>query len=173
MWVRDLLFEVTHVFFSQESFEKFFICQTKLKKGLKSYKHCDLSPVAIFFVMYRSERSFRENVLSSLKNTPGFLDIMWLMSDQNQMRYCLQYNTNLFLSLFRCAKTSISVTSDLSTRSSASLNEEQFEDYGEGEEPDYTPSSPCPDDETRTNGYSDLGSSVPSRYDRNEYKETW
>uniref|UniRef100_A0A3Q3E9X0 RAB11 family interacting protein 4 (class II) b n=1 Tax=Labrus bergylta TaxID=56723 RepID=A0A3Q3E9X0_9LABR len=56
----------------------------------------------------------------------------------------------------------ISVTSDLSTRSSASLNEEQFEDYGEGEEPDYTPSSPCPDDETRTNGYSDLGSSVPS-----------
>uniref|UniRef100_A0A3Q1BDD8 FIP-RBD domain-containing protein n=1 Tax=Amphiprion ocellaris TaxID=80972 RepID=A0A3Q1BDD8_AMPOC len=58
--------------------------------------------------------------------------------------------------------TTISVTSDLSTRSSASLNEEQFEDYGEGEEPDYTPSSPCPDDETRTNGYSDLGSSVPS-----------
>uniref|UniRef100_A0A8C7UVI2 RAB11 family interacting protein 4 (class II) b n=1 Tax=Oncorhynchus mykiss TaxID=8022 RepID=A0A8C7UVI2_ONCMY len=42
-----------------------------------------------------------------------------------------------------------SVTSDLSTRSSASLNEEQFEDYGEGED-------------TRTNGYSDLGSSVPS-----------
>uniref|UniRef100_A0A3B4Y0H0 RAB11 family interacting protein 4 (class II) b n=1 Tax=Seriola lalandi dorsalis TaxID=1841481 RepID=A0A3B4Y0H0_SERLL len=56
----------------------------------------------------------------------------------------------------------ISVTSDLSTRSSASLNEEQFEDYGEGDEPDYTLSSPCPDDETRTNGYSDLGSSVPS-----------
>uniref|UniRef100_A0A673CY29 EF-hand domain-containing protein n=1 Tax=Sphaeramia orbicularis TaxID=375764 RepID=A0A673CY29_9TELE len=44
----------------------------------------------------------------------------------------------------------------------SSLNEEQFEDYGEGEEPDYIPSSPCPDDETRTNGYSDLGSSVPS-----------
>uniref|UniRef100_A0A6Q2XNI6 FIP-RBD domain-containing protein n=1 Tax=Esox lucius TaxID=8010 RepID=A0A6Q2XNI6_ESOLU len=42
-----------------------------------------------------------------------------------------------------------SVTSDLSTRSSASLNEEQFEDYGEGED-------------MRTNGYSDLGSSVPS-----------
>uniref|UniRef100_A0A3Q3W4I5 FIP-RBD domain-containing protein n=1 Tax=Mola mola TaxID=94237 RepID=A0A3Q3W4I5_MOLML len=58
--------------------------------------------------------------------------------------------------------TNISVTSNLSTRSSASLNEEQFEDYGEREEPDYTPSSPCPDDETRTNGYSDLGSSVPS-----------
>uniref|UniRef100_A0A672GHN6 RAB11 family interacting protein 4 (class II) b n=1 Tax=Salarias fasciatus TaxID=181472 RepID=A0A672GHN6_SALFA len=56
----------------------------------------------------------------------------------------------------------VSVTSDLSTRSSASLNEEQFEDYGEGEEPDYAPSSPCLDDETRTNGYSDLGSSVPS-----------
>uniref|UniRef100_A0AAZ3QKF9 RAB11 family interacting protein 4 (class II) b n=1 Tax=Oncorhynchus tshawytscha TaxID=74940 RepID=A0AAZ3QKF9_ONCTS len=39
---------------------------------------------------------------------------------------------------------------------------EQFEDYGEGEDVDYTPSSPCPEDETRTNGYSDLGSSVPS-----------
>uniref|UniRef100_A0A3P8XM86 FIP-RBD domain-containing protein n=1 Tax=Esox lucius TaxID=8010 RepID=A0A3P8XM86_ESOLU len=55
-----------------------------------------------------------------------------------------------------------SVTSDLSTRSSASLNEEQFEDYGEGEDADYTPGSPSPDDEMRTNGYSDLGSSVPS-----------
>ncbi|XP_067115940.1 LOW QUALITY PROTEIN: rab11 family-interacting protein 4B [Osmerus mordax] len=55
-----------------------------------------------------------------------------------------------------------SVTSDLSTRSSASLSEEQFEDYGEGEDADYTPSSPGPDDENRNNGYSDLGSSVPS-----------
>ncbi|KAK2919089.1 rab11 family-interacting protein 4B isoform X1 [Channa argus] len=69
---------------------------------------------------------------------------------------------DLFFPVEKCGQTSISVTSDLSTRSSASLNEEQFEDYGEGEEPDYTPSSPCPDDETRTNGYSDLGSSVPS-----------
>lgn len=63
----------------------------------------------------------------------------------------------------RCPQTSISVTSDLSTRSSASLNEEQFEDYGESEELDYIPSSPSPDEETRTHGYSDLGSSVPSR----------
>ncbi|TNM86190.1 hypothetical protein fugu_008461 [Takifugu bimaculatus] len=69
---------------------------------------------------------------------------------------------DLFFPVEKCPQTSISVTSDLSTRSSASLNEEQFEDYGEGEEPDYIPSSPCPDDETRTNGYSDLGSSVPS-----------
>ncbi|KAM9770247.1 rab11 family-interacting protein 4B isoform 2-T2 [Menidia menidia] len=69
---------------------------------------------------------------------------------------------DLFLPEEKCGQTSVSVTSDLSTRSSASLNEEQFEDYGEGEEPDYTPSSPCPDDETRTNGHSDLGSSVPS-----------
>ncbi|XP_053189194.1 rab11 family-interacting protein 4B isoform X2 [Scomber japonicus] len=69
---------------------------------------------------------------------------------------------DLFFPGEKCGQTSISVTSDLSTRSSASLNEEQFEDYGEGEEPDYTPSSPSPDDETRTNGYSDLGSSVPS-----------
>ncbi|KAF3852254.1 hypothetical protein F7725_005609 [Dissostichus mawsoni] len=68
----------------------------------------------------------------------------------------------LFLSGVKGGQTSASVTSDLSTRSSASLNEEQFEDYGEGDEPDYTPSSPCPDDETRPNGYSDLGSSVPS-----------
>lgn len=69
----------------------------------------------------------------------------------------------MFFASVRCAQASISITSDLSTRSSASLNEEQFEDYGEGEEPEYTPSSPSPDDETRTNGYSDLGSSVPSR----------
>ncbi|XP_058497073.1 rab11 family-interacting protein 4B isoform X2 [Solea solea] len=69
---------------------------------------------------------------------------------------------DLFLPGVKCGQTTISVTSDLSTRSSASLNEEQFEDYGEGEEPDYTLSSPCPDDETRTNGHSDLGSSVPS-----------
>ncbi|KAL0993580.1 hypothetical protein UPYG_G00110030 [Umbra pygmaea] len=40
--------------------------------------------------------------------------------------------------------------------------EEQFEDYGEGEDVDYSPSSPCPDDDTRTNGFSDLGSSLPS-----------
>ncbi|XP_021486643.2 rab11 family-interacting protein 4 isoform X1 [Meriones unguiculatus] len=55
-------------------------------------------------------------------------------------------------------------TSDLSTHSTASLisNEEQFEDYGEGEDVDCAPSSPCPDDETRTNVYSDLGSSVSS-----------
>ncbi|XP_075899368.1 rab11 family-interacting protein 4B isoform X1 [Nelusetta ayraudi] len=69
---------------------------------------------------------------------------------------------DLFFPGEKCPQTSVSVTSDLSTRSSASLNEEQFEDYGEGEEPDYIPSSPCPDDEIRTNGYSDLGSSVPS-----------
>ncbi|XP_028722772.1 rab11 family-interacting protein 4 isoform X2 [Peromyscus leucopus] len=41
-------------------------------------------------------------------------------------------------------------------------NEEQFEDYGEGDDVDCAPSSPCPDDETRTNVYSDLGSSVSS-----------
>lgn len=66
-------------------------------------------------------------------------------------------------SLIRPGDKDDTVTSDLSTRSSASLTEEQFEDYGEGEESEYTPSSPCPDDETRNNGYSDLGSSVPSR----------
>ncbi|XP_070771145.1 rab11 family-interacting protein 4B isoform X2 [Enoplosus armatus] len=77
---------------------------------------------------------------------------------------------DLFFPGEKCGHTSISVTSDLSTRSSASLNEEQFEDYGEGEEPDYTPSSPCPDDETRTNGYSDLGSSVPSSAGQTPHK---
>ncbi|XP_029067633.1 rab11 family-interacting protein 4 isoform X1 [Monodon monoceros] len=55
-------------------------------------------------------------------------------------------------------------TSDLSTHSSTSLisNEEQFEDYGEADDVDCAPGSPCPDDETRTNVYSDLGSSVSS-----------
>uniref|UniRef100_A0A3B4A4X9 FIP-RBD domain-containing protein n=1 Tax=Periophthalmus magnuspinnatus TaxID=409849 RepID=A0A3B4A4X9_9GOBI len=67
-------------------------------------------------------------------------------------------------------QASISVTSDLSTRSSASLNEEQFEDYGEGEEPDYAPSSPCPDDDARTNGCSDLGSSVSSSAGQTPHK---
>ncbi|XDA80368.1 hypothetical protein R6Z07F_010344 [Ovis aries] len=55
-------------------------------------------------------------------------------------------------------------TSDLSTHSTTSLisNEEQFEDYGEADDVDCAPGSPCPDDETRTNVYSDLGSSVSS-----------
>ncbi|MEE6507016.1 hypothetical protein FKM82_007945 [Ascaphus truei] len=57
-----------------------------------------------------------------------------------------------------------SAMSDFSTHSTASLisSEEQFEDYGEGDDVDYTPSSPCPDDESRTNACSDLGSSVSS-----------
>ncbi|NP_001096170.1 rab11 family-interacting protein 4 [Xenopus tropicalis] len=57
-----------------------------------------------------------------------------------------------------------SAGSGFSTHSTASLisNEEQFEDYGEGEDIDYSPGSPCPDDESRTNALSDLGSSVPS-----------
>uniref|UniRef100_A0A6I8PL73 RAB11 family interacting protein 4 n=1 Tax=Ornithorhynchus anatinus TaxID=9258 RepID=A0A6I8PL73_ORNAN len=61
-------------------------------------------------------------------------------------------------------KSSSHHPSDLSSHSTASLvsNEEQFEDYGEGEDVDYIPSSPCPDDETRTNACSDLGSSVSS-----------
>uniref|UniRef100_A0A3B4VNI4 RAB11 family interacting protein 4 (class II) a n=1 Tax=Seriola dumerili TaxID=41447 RepID=A0A3B4VNI4_SERDU len=40
--------------------------------------------------------------------------------------------------------------------------EEQFEDYGEGEDVEFIPSSPCPEDDNRTNGFSDLGSSLPS-----------
>uniref|UniRef100_A0A3B3S5F0 RAB11 family interacting protein 4 (class II) a n=1 Tax=Paramormyrops kingsleyae TaxID=1676925 RepID=A0A3B3S5F0_9TELE len=56
------------------------------------------------------------------------------------------------------------VTSDLCARSPTSLIscEEQFEDYGESEDVDFAPGSPCPDDESRTNGCSDLGSSLPS-----------
>nr|XP_046191616.1 rab11 family-interacting protein 4A-like [Oncorhynchus gorbuscha] len=50
-----------------------------------------------------------------------------------------------------------------SASASVFSGEEQFEDYGEGEDVDYTPSSPCPDDDARTNGFSDLGSSLPSR----------
>ncbi|MBN3283925.1 RFP4A protein, partial [Polyodon spathula] len=70
----------------------------------------------------------------------------------------------LFLPTDKSIPHNLSAASDLSTHSTASLisNEEQFEDYGEGEDVDYTPSSPCPDDETRTNGFSDLGSSVSS-----------
>ncbi|XP_041633715.1 rab11 family-interacting protein 4A isoform X2 [Cheilinus undulatus] len=55
-------------------------------------------------------------------------------------------------------------TSRLSGSASASVisREEQFEDYGEGEDVDFTPSSPCPEEDSRTNGFSDLGSSLPS-----------
>ncbi|XP_047428782.1 rab11 family-interacting protein 4A isoform X2 [Mugil cephalus] len=49
-----------------------------------------------------------------------------------------------------------------SAAASVISGEEQFEDYGEGEDVDFTPSSPCPEDDTRTNGFSDLGSSLPS-----------
>lgn len=57
-----------------------------------------------------------------------------------------------------------SALSEFSSHSTASVisGEEQFEDYGEGDDVDYAPSSPCPDDESRTNAFSDLGSSVPS-----------
>lgn len=70
-----------------------------------------------------------------------------------------------FLWLPRLSPLNPFAASDLSTYSTASLisNEEQFEDYGEGDDVDFTPSSPCPDDESRTNAYSDLGSSVSSR----------
>uniref|UniRef100_A0A8C3W7X0 Rab11 family-interacting protein 4 n=1 Tax=Catagonus wagneri TaxID=51154 RepID=A0A8C3W7X0_9CETA len=63
--------------------------------------------------------------------------------------------------------------SDLSTHSTTSLisNEEQFEDYGEADDVDCAPSSPCPDDETRTNVYSDLGSSVSSSAGQTPRKE--
>ncbi|XP_060619950.2 rab11 family-interacting protein 4 isoform X2 [Anolis sagrei] len=70
----------------------------------------------------------------------------------------------LFLPGDKFSPLNPSAASDLSTYSTASLisNEEQFEDYGEGDDVDFTPSSPCPDDESRTNAYSDLGSSVSS-----------
>ncbi|NWU77136.1 RFIP4 protein, partial [Onychorhynchus coronatus] len=70
----------------------------------------------------------------------------------------------LFLPGDKSSPHNPSAASDLSTYSTASLisNEEQFEDYGEGDDVDFTPSSPCLDDETRTNAYSDLGSSVSS-----------
>lgn len=72
---------------------------------------------------------------------------------------------DVLTSCFRSSPHNPSAASDLSTYSTASLisNEEQFEDYGEGDDVDFTPSSPCPDDESRTNAYSDLGSSVSSR----------
>ncbi|KAG7221981.1 hypothetical protein INR49_028264 [Caranx melampygus] len=44
--------------------------------------------------------------------------------------------------------------------------QEQFEDYGEGEDVEFIPSSPCPEDDNRTNGFSDLGSSLPSSPNR-------
>lgn len=59
---------------------------------------------------------------------------------------------DLSTSCFRASPHNPSAASDLSTYSTTSLisNEEQFEDYGEGDDVDFTPSSPCPDDETGT-----------------------
>uniref|UniRef100_A0A3B3DHW4 RAB11 family interacting protein 4 (class II) a n=1 Tax=Oryzias melastigma TaxID=30732 RepID=A0A3B3DHW4_ORYME len=50
-----------------------------------------------------------------------------------------------------------------SASASVISGEEQFEDYGEGVDVDFTPSSPCPEEDCpHTNGFSDLGSSLPS-----------
>lgn len=78
----------------------------------------------------------------------------------------LPFTNWVLMALRSLVLTPSMTTSDLSTHSTASLisNEEQFEDYGEGDDVDCAPSSPCPDDETRTNVYSDLGSSVSSRW---------
>lgn len=125
------------------------------------------------YYLTRLELYHLQTIISSLC-TLGEVDEVELETSPFQfiskIKITSDYGANISLSFFRCGQTSISVTSDLSTRSSASLYEEQFEDYGEGEEPDYTPSSPCPDDEARTNGYSDLGSSVPSRWERAKEK---
>lgn len=125
------------------------------------------------YYLTRLELYHLQTIISSLC-TLGEVDEVELETSPFQfiskIKTTSDYGANISLSFFRCGQTSISVTSDLSTRSSASLYEEQFEDYGEGEEPDYTPSSPCPDDEARTNGYSDLGSSVPSRWERAKEK---
>ncbi|XP_029456564.1 rab11 family-interacting protein 4 [Rhinatrema bivittatum] len=70
----------------------------------------------------------------------------------------------LFLPGDKSNRLNPSTASDFSTHSTTSLisNEEQFEDYGEGDDVDFSPSSPCPDDESRANAFSDLGSSVSS-----------
>lgn len=59
-----------------------------------------------------------------------------------------------------------------STSASVISGEEQFEDYGESEDVEFTPSSPCPEEDTRTNGFSDLGSSLPSRWAGNRKLST-
>lgn len=66
---------------------------------------------------------------------------------------------SLYLYFVLCPPNHLTVSAFLSAVS----REEQFEDYGEGEDVDFTPSSPCPEEDTRTNGFSDLGSSLPSR----------
>uniref|UniRef100_A0A3P8W8A7 RAB11 family interacting protein 4 (class II) a n=1 Tax=Cynoglossus semilaevis TaxID=244447 RepID=A0A3P8W8A7_CYNSE len=48
-----------------------------------------------------------------------------------------------------------------SASASVISGEEQFEDYGEGEDVEFISSSPCPEEDNQTNGFSDLGSSLP------------
>uniref|UniRef100_A0A672FJP4 RAB11 family interacting protein 4 (class II) a n=1 Tax=Salarias fasciatus TaxID=181472 RepID=A0A672FJP4_SALFA len=43
----------------------------------------------------------------------------------------------------------------------SAVREEQFEDYGEGEDVEFTPSSPCPEEDPRSTGFSAPGSPLP------------
>uniref|UniRef100_A0A4W6C1H6 RAB11 family interacting protein 4 (class II) a n=1 Tax=Lates calcarifer TaxID=8187 RepID=A0A4W6C1H6_LATCA len=68
------------------------------------------------------------------------------------------YTHGSLLFYFKCNPSHLTCSASASVIS----GEEQFEDYGEGEDVDFIPSSPCPEDDNRTNGFSDLGSSLPS-----------
>uniref|UniRef100_A0A669C1C9 RAB11 family interacting protein 4 (class II) a n=1 Tax=Oreochromis niloticus TaxID=8128 RepID=A0A669C1C9_ORENI len=83
------------------------------------------------------------------------------------MRRCMSFEGLEFLLivglLFYCFVLECNPSRLIGSASASVISrEEQFEDYGEGEDVDFTPSSPCPEEETRTNGFSDLGSSLPS-----------
>uniref|UniRef100_A0A674NLA0 RAB11 family interacting protein 4 (class II) a n=1 Tax=Takifugu rubripes TaxID=31033 RepID=A0A674NLA0_TAKRU len=69
---------------------------------------------------------------------------------------CFVYRKTLYILIFNPSQMTCS------TSASVISGEEQFEDYGESEDVEFTPSSPCPEEDTRTNGFSDLGSSLPS-----------
>lgn len=80
---------------------------------------------------------------------------------ESKMKNASEVTCESFVSL--SLKFSPNPTSFYGSAACVTPREEQFEDYGEGEDVDFTPSSPCPEEDTRTSGFSDLGSSLPSR----------
>ncbi|XP_063057593.1 rab11 family-interacting protein 4B [Engraulis encrasicolus] len=117
----------------------------------------DTDPDAVLFEEEEGEgcEARESDMDSAIESVPG--------SESSEVGRCMSEGLGIFFPEEKHDQMNPSVTSDFSTLSSASLNEEQFEDYGESEDVEYAPScSPYPDVEMRINGHSDLGSSVPS-----------
>uniref|UniRef100_A0A665UAY5 RAB11 family interacting protein 4 (class II) a n=1 Tax=Echeneis naucrates TaxID=173247 RepID=A0A665UAY5_ECHNA len=79
-----------------------------------------------------------------------------------RLNFYLSYRTYRYILFAALPHLKAGLATDQLSSTSLITREEQFEDYGEGEDGDFIPSSPCPEEDNRTNGFSDLGSSLPS-----------